>query len=108
MSGFIRESDLLARYGGEEFALVAPNTDLEGAVQLAEQMRAEISTTRFLLDPPSEHQPVTVSIGIAIYAGDRKALFSQADRALYRAKAAGKNCVVIDEEDEEESERETS
>jgi diguanylate cyclase (GGDEF)-like protein len=95
MNDLIRNSDLLARYGGEEFALVAPDTDLEGAVQLAEKMRVEVSETRFVLDPPSEHQPVTISIGIAVYHGDRKALFSEADRALYRAKASGRDCVMV-------------
>ncbi|MCP5041381.1 MAG: diguanylate cyclase, partial [bacterium] len=39
------------------------------------------------------HQRVTVSMGIALYRGDRKRLFSEADRALYRAKAAGRDCV---------------
>lgn len=94
MSTLLRGTDLLSRYGGEEFALLAPGTHVEGATQLAEKMRTTISETRFFLDPPSEHQRVTVSMGVAPYRGDRKRLFSEADRALYRAKASGRDCVV--------------
>ncbi|MBW2420098.1 MAG: GGDEF domain-containing protein [Deltaproteobacteria bacterium] len=95
MNNLIRDSDLLARYGGEEFALVAPDTDIDGAVQVAEKMRSEVSRTRFATDRPDERRPVTISIGIAIYQGDRKTLFSEADRALYRAKASGRDCVMV-------------
>lgn len=95
MNTLLRGTDLLARYGGEEFALVAPGTDLEGAVQLAEKMRVTISETRFFIDPPSEHQRVTVSMGVALYGGNRKRLFAEADQALYRAKADGRDCVVV-------------
>jgi len=98
MCEVVRETDHLARYGGEEFALLAPNTDLEGATQLAEKVRTTISETRFLIDPPSEHRQVTVSIGVAPYRGDRDTLFNDADRALYRAKAGGRDCVVVDED----------
>jgi len=94
MNSVIRGTDLLARYGGEEFALLAGNTELDGAVQLAEKIRSEIACTTFTIDPPSERDQVTVSIGVAAYQGDRKALFDAADRALYRAKAAGRDCVM--------------
>jgi diguanylate cyclase (GGDEF)-like protein len=95
MSGLLRGTDLLARYGGEEFALLAPNTDLEGALALAEKIRMEIQETDLVISPPSEKERVTVSIGVALYAGDRDALFNEADRALYRAKAEGRNCVMV-------------
>ncbi|MDP6980637.1 MAG: diguanylate cyclase [Myxococcota bacterium] len=103
MQTLLRSTDLLARYGGEEFALLAPGTALEGATQLAEKMRATISETRLFIAPPSEHQRVTVSIGVALYRGDRKRLFGDADRALYRAKASGRDCVVVAEDDIEET-----
>ncbi len=99
MKTLLRSTDLLARYGGEEFALLAPGTNIEGATQLAEKMRTTISETRFFIDPPSEHQRVTVSMGVARYRGDRKRLFSEADRALYRAKASGRDCVVVFDDD---------
>jgi diguanylate cyclase (GGDEF)-like protein len=101
MNEVIRETDLLARYGGEEFALIAPNTDLEGALLLAEKIRVSISSTGFFLGPPSEQEPITVSVGVASYEGDRRELFNEADRALYRAKSAGRDCVVAAEPETE-------
>jgi len=93
----VRETDLLARYGGEEFALLAPDTHLLGAAKLAEKLRTDISGAQFFLEPPSERSRVTVSVGVSIYDGDRKQLFAEADRALYRAKDSGRDCVVIAE-----------
>jgi diguanylate cyclase (GGDEF)-like protein len=100
MSGLLRSSDLLARYGGEEFALVAPGTTLDGAEQLAEKMRGTIARTSFFIDSPSEQQPVTVSMGVALYSGDRDRFFSEADQALYRAKASGRDCVMVFDPDQ--------
>ncbi len=94
MNTTVRETDELARYGGEEFALIAPDTDLEGAMQLAEKVRSEVAATSFFSGPPAERECVTVSIGVAAYQGDRRDLFGRADRALYRAKAGGRDCVV--------------
>jgi diguanylate cyclase (GGDEF)-like protein len=94
MQGLTRETDLLARYGGEEFALLLPATDLEGAVRLAEKIRVTIAETSFFIDPPSEHRPVTVSMGVSIFAGDKQAFFDEADQALYRAKRSGRDCVM--------------
>jgi diguanylate cyclase (GGDEF)-like protein len=92
----VRESDFLARYGGEEFVVLAPATDLEGAVHLAEKIRAAVAESSFILDDSMRIVKVTISIGVAQYQGDRKAFFANADRALYQAKAAGKDCVVAD------------
>jgi len=92
--------DLLARYGGEEFALLASQTSLDGAQSLAEKLRLAVARSRFsvlALDGPSELR-VTVSAGVSTYQGDAKAFFNQADRALYSAKEAGKDCVVVSEE----------
>ncbi len=96
----IRETDLLARYGGEEFALLAPDTDLEGAIALAEKIRRAIAQHTFFLDPPSEHDHVALSFGVSIYRGDREEFFLAADRALYAAKAAGRDCVMTADEAE--------
>jgi len=93
MNRSIRESDLLARYGGEEFAIVAGGTDLPGAVTLAEKVREAVAESSFILDDSLRPTRITVSVGVAQYKGDRKAFFHSADRALYRAKAEGKNCV---------------
>ncbi len=93
MNETMRASDLLARYGGEEFVVLASATELMGAVTLAEKVRESVAECSFLLDETMRLEKVTVSIGVAQYKGDRKAFFQAADRALYRAKAQGKNCV---------------
>lgn len=95
LNGNVRETDLLARYGGEEFAILAPDTHLLGAARLGEKLRSDISHAQFLVEPPSERSRVTVSVGVALYSGDRKVFFVDADRALYRAKDAGRDCVMI-------------
>jgi diguanylate cyclase (GGDEF)-like protein len=94
----VRASDLLARYGGEEFVVLAPDTDREGAYRLAEKLRTAIAESAFVVDDSERGIRVTVSVGVARYTGNRKGFFNAADRALYRAKDQGKNCVVLDEE----------
>jgi diguanylate cyclase len=92
----IRETDFLARYGGEEFVVLAPGTDLAGAVTLAEKVREAVAAGSYILDSTHQLTKVTVSIGVAQYSGSRKRFFQAADQALYRAKAAGKNCVMAE------------
>ena len=89
-----RPADLAARYGGEEFLVVLPATDLGGARLIAEKIRGAIQAMpRFAND----HQPLTVSIGIAaqtVRPEDKlAALFGMADKALYEAKKKGRNRV---------------
>lgn len=91
----VRASDLAARYGGDEFVVVLTRTEKNGAERVAEALRMGVEKAgRRLGYPP---QAVTVSIGIAEYdpaepwTGD---LLVNADRALYKAKAAGRNTVV--------------
>ncbi|MCP5052361.1 MAG: diguanylate cyclase, partial [bacterium] len=95
--GVIRKTDILARYGGEEFALLLPNTDLEGAWVLAEKFRKKAGKFDYKYDGYSKR--VTTSIGIATlrahYPGESGRLVSFADKALYRAKAEGRNRVNI-------------
>ena len=93
----VRESDILARYGGEEFVVLATGTDQAGALFVAEKVRTAVAETAFRLHGSAEPLQVTISIGVAEFAGDRKRFFHAADRALYRAKAAGKNCVMAAE-----------
>ncbi|HME73682.1 MAG TPA: diguanylate cyclase [Myxococcota bacterium] len=89
-----RDHDLVARYGGEEFAVLAPATDRDGTLLLAEKLRTAVAEHRFCTKGSSAPLSITVSIGLAIYHGDRSAFFDEADRALYEAKGAGKDCVV--------------
>ena len=95
MNDSARESDLIARYGGEEFVILMPNTDLAGAVHLAEKIRMAVETTRLIIGDNLRPIEITISLGVALFNGNRREFFAEADRALYRAKAAGKNCVII-------------
>jgi diguanylate cyclase (GGDEF)-like protein len=97
MNESIRESDLLARYGGDELVILTSDTDLEGAHQLAEKIRTAIAESSFILEESLRPTRITVSMGVAQYEGNRKRFFAAADRALYRAKAQGKNCVIDDD-----------
>jgi diguanylate cyclase (GGDEF)-like protein len=91
----VRDIDLPARYGGEEFAVLLPQTDLEGARELAERLRRALAA-RPMTTHPGGLVAVTASFGVAAFpeAQTPAALFAAADEALYRAKSAGKNCVV--------------
>jgi len=92
----VRDGDFVARYGGEEFVLLLPGTDLLGAGRLAENLRRRIKATR-LGAPPV---PVSASLGVAAATGDvqaLRALMAAADAALYDAKAAGRDRVVLAE-----------
>jgi diguanylate cyclase (GGDEF)-like protein len=93
----VRDTDLLARYGGEEFVVIATGTRLPGATLLAEKLRTKIAETSFIVDETMRPRRITVSIGVSQYHHSRTELFTSADAALYRAKAAGKNCVIAAE-----------
>ena len=91
----VRAVDLAARYGGEEFALLLPDTGLDGARRLAERLSDSFSGL-VLHDPVHGDLRVTASFGVAAYpeAPTSDELLAAADRALYSAKAAGKNRVA--------------
>jgi diguanylate cyclase (GGDEF)-like protein len=91
----VRDIDVAARYGGEEFAILLPQTDLEGAERLAERLRETMAGRQLALVPDATFT-VTSSFGVASFpeAPTPAELFAAADEALYRAKSAGKNCVV--------------
>jgi diguanylate cyclase (GGDEF)-like protein len=90
----VRHVDLAGRYGGEEFALILPETDLAGALNLSERLRIKLETTPVEL-PSGETLNATASFGVAVKDELETAehLVAAADEALYAAKAAGKNCV---------------
>ncbi len=93
----LRPTDLAARVGGEEFTLLLPDTDRVGAVAAAERLRRAIAHARW------PHRPVTVSLGVATWwptdnSTSTAELIAQADKALYRSKADGRNRVTHAEE----------
>jgi diguanylate cyclase (GGDEF)-like protein len=94
----LREIDVAARYGGEEFVILLPETDIGGAVAVGERIRASMAQYSHILDENGERVVKTVSLGVAnypVHAGSAAALVEAADQAMYRAKRAGKNRVVV-------------
>ena len=93
LSGGIRRTDTLARWGGEEFTILLPGARCANALRVAESLKARVNKTPFEVS-----RPVTVSIGLAEYKNNETAdaLIRRADRALYKAKENGRNCVVAD------------
>ena len=93
-----RSGDLLARYGGEEFAVILPETDRAGAQSVAARMQQAVRELK-LLNKTALGDYVTLSVGIATYQfpeeGTAEGLIEASDRALYRAKAQGRNRVEL-------------
>jgi len=101
----MRDIDTLARYGGEEFVIILPETDAQGALIVAQRMRQTVEQTEFCTAARTSLDPVTISIGIAVYGQDtrfKRELIEFADVALYRAKHRGRNQVVLFAEPEVE------
>jgi diguanylate cyclase len=91
-----RPSDAIARYGGEEFVAILPETDIDGALYIGEEIRQAIESRSFESDGETYH--LTASIGVAcarpIYGDTCQTLISESDRALYQSKKRGRNCVT--------------
>jgi diguanylate cyclase len=91
LSERLRETDFLARYGGEEFVMILPGCDGPAALQLAEEMRAAVGSLGFHF----RGNPVGVTVSCGLTMADQDStpdeVFERADRALYRAKEAGRN-----------------
>ena len=91
-----RGIDEAARYGGEEFVLALPETGTDSAIEVAERVRRRIELLAIASEHGGEPIRITVSLGVATlpeHGDDPRSLLSAADRALYRAKALGKNQV---------------
>lgn len=93
----VRSSDMFARWGGEEFVILQIDTPIEGTAALAERLRQEIE--RSPLDPVGK---ITISLGVAAYEEGEsiEAFVKKVDEAMYQAKKAGKNRVVVADENE--------
>lgn len=96
LRSFARTEDIPCRFGGEEFLLIAPDTNLKGAQQLAERICSAIKHQTFVT--PGGGLPVTVSIGVAEKTVNQNSLetwIKSADDALYSAKKSGRNQVAV-------------
>jgi len=92
-----RSIDIAARWGGEEFSVLLPNTELEGAMKVAEEIRKNVEDSIIPNDYGQEGHNVTISIGVApmLPSSDNSIsqFVQQADKALYKAKDEGRNTV---------------
>lgn len=90
----LRSSDVFARWGGEEFMVLTPETDIQGATELAERLRSAIAEHDF-----GKPGPISASFGVAACQNDDtvRSLARRADKALYRAKDKGRNRVETED-----------
>ncbi len=92
----VRTTDIVARLSGDEFAVLMPQTDTAGALQLGEDLRAQVAEGA----AAGEDMPgATISVGITMFGGDREvgaeAVLVAADQAMYRAKEEGRNQIAL-------------
>ena len=92
----VRTTDIVARLSGDELAVLMPQTDTEGALQLGEDLRAQVAESA---RPTAEVDPVTISVGITMFGSDHtggpEAVLVAADQAMYRAKEDGRNKIAL-------------
>ena len=94
-SALNRSVDFCARFGGEEFIVVLPDTDKTGAIYIADQLLEQVRALNIKHDYSDARETISISLGIACKSKDlsgQDAIIKQADDALYKAKAKGKNC----------------
>ena len=96
-----RDTDFLARYGGEEFSVILPDTDLNGAVKVAEKMRLAIKNLRIEHAKSNISDVVSISLGVSAVLPSKttvpEVLLATADQALYKAKEEGRDRVQSSE-----------
>ncbi len=99
----LRQSDLLARFGGEEFTVLLPNTSRDDALDIAERIRNQVARNPITLRN-AERLELRISIGVSYWQANeqqtsaatiQEQLIQQADKAVYRAKSSGRNCVKL-------------
>jgi len=98
MTTLTRPSDFIGRYGGEEFVFVLHDTDAKGARSYAERIRLEIERKGKILSQRFHGHALTISIGVSLYKTNFTRygeMIEAADKAMYKAKHQGRNCVVV-------------
>jgi diguanylate cyclase (GGDEF)-like protein len=87
----MRNDDLLVRWGGEEFVMVLLNTTLNDTIELTERLRQYVAKQNI------QGMALTISLGVAQYNSQDSAdsILERADKALYKAKSQGRNCVAV-------------
>ena len=102
VSSLKRPMDLVTRYGGEEFAVVLPDTDINGAIIVAEEIRKSIEALEIKHERSDVAPYISLSLGVSSiipnHSDSLEELINQADKALYKAKASGRNIVILYEE----------
>jgi diguanylate cyclase (GGDEF)-like protein len=91
----VRATDLVARLSGDEFAVLMPQTDTAGALQLAEDLRAQVAEG---FPPNSEIGTASISVGVTMFDGQQsasEAVLLAADQAMYQAKGEGRNRIML-------------
>ncbi len=99
ISNKVRSNDVATRYGGDEFAVILPDTGKQEAGKVAEELNRAVYEHKVMqkIDNGQEVElNIAVSVGVAELTGDdRTQLVENADKALYRVKELGRNCVVV-------------
>ncbi len=109
----VRATDIVARLSGDEFAILMPQTDVEGALHLGEDLRSQIAET---IQPTPDADPATISVGVTMFGGEKgigaESVLVAADQAMYQAKEGGRNKIALfrdpDEPQREPERRQTT
>jgi diguanylate cyclase (GGDEF)-like protein len=92
----VRATDIVARLSGDEFAILMPQTDVEGALHLGEDLRSQIAET---IHPAPDADPATISVGVTMFGGEggigAESVLVAADQAMYQAKKGGRNQIAL-------------
>ena len=92
----VRATDIAARLSGDEFAILMPQTEVEGALHLGEDLREQVAES---VKPTSDSEQATISVGITMFGGEQGlssgAVLIAADHAMYRAKEGGRNQIAL-------------